>query len=124
MTKFDDIFVPLGKSLVDGLFGLNATHRRVTRAFDAVTGKNVTSNSDTAIKVSPPAGVSVALQYTRLPDSVIKSGDQFVYISSAAGIVPQSGDFFIIRGETWQVVEIQPIVSGELTAATVVVLRK
>lgn len=119
-TAFDNIFVPLAEKLVDNTFGFDATHRRVTRTYDATEGKNVESNADTPVKVTPPA----PYEQRRIDGTVIQIGDQRIIISSASGIVPQSADLFIIGGQTWQVVTIFPIVSGEQTAAYEVQLRQ
>lgn len=119
MTAFDDIFVPLAEQLVDGTFGFNATHRRVTRTYDASTGKNTESNADTTVKITPPNPYN----QRQINDTTILQGDQWVIMSSASGIVPQDNDKFVIGGNVWKVVAIQPIVSGEQTAAYQVQLR-
>ena len=120
MTKFDDIFVPLAEQLVDDTFGFDATHRRVTRSYDVATGKNTSTSSDVSVKITPPA----PYEQRRIDGTVIQLGDQRVIMSSRSGVVPQSADFFIIGGQTWQVVAIFPIVSGEQTAAYEVQLRQ
>ena len=120
MTKFDDIFVPLAEQLVDDTFGLSVTHRRVTRTYDPATGKNSVSNSDTTVVVTPPA----PYEQRRIDGTVIQLGDQRIIQSSKSGIVPQSADLYVIGGQTWQVVAIFPIVSGESTAAYEVQLRQ
>lgn len=118
-TAFDNIFVPLAEKLVDNTFGFDATHRRVTRAYDVTTGKNTESNADTTVKITPPA----PFEQRRIDGTIIQIGDQQIIMSSSSGIVPQSTDFFIIGGVTWQVIRIEPIVSGEQTAAYSVQLR-
>jgi hypothetical protein len=120
MTKFDDIFVPLASQLIDDTFGFDVTHRRVTRAYDPATGKNTSSNADTTIKITPPA----PYEQRRIDGTLIQLGDQRIMISSASGVVPISADLFIIGGQTWQVVAIFPIISGESTAAYEVQLRQ
>ena len=120
MTAFDDIFVPLAEQLVDNTFGFSATHRRVTRTFDPVTGKNTDNNADVSVKITPPA----PYDQRRIDGTIIQIGDQWIIISSASGVVPRGTDFFIIGGSIWQVVTIQPIVSGEQTAAYQVQLRQ
>lgn len=120
MTKFDDIFVPLAEQLIDDTFGFSVTHRRVTRTYDVSTGKNAVSNSDTSVTITPPA----PYEQRRIDGTVIQLGDQRIMLSAKSGIVPESTDFFIIGGQTWQVVAIFPIVSGEQTAAYEVQLRQ
>lgn len=119
-TAFDNIFVPLAETLVDDTFGLSVTHRRVTRTYDPATGKNTSTNSDTSVKVTPPA----PYEQRRIDGTVIQLGDQRIIQSSKSGIVPQSADIYIIGGQTWQVVAIFPMVSGEQTAAYEVQLRQ
>ncbi len=120
MTQFDDIFVPLAQQLVDDTFGFAATHRRVARTYDPVTGKNTESNSDTSVTITPPA----PYEQRRIDGTLIQLGDQRTMISSRSGVVPKSADLFIIGGATWQVVAVFPIVSGEQTAAYEIQLRQ
>jgi hypothetical protein len=119
-TAFDQIFVPLATQLIDNTFGFDATHRRQTRTFDVDTGKNTTSNSDTTVKITPPNPYS----QSRIDNTLIQQGDQMVMMSSNSGIVPQLSDKFVINGQTWQVVNVKPIVSGEETAAYELQLRQ
>ena len=120
MTKFDDIFVPLATQLVDNTFGFSVTHRAVTRTYDVVTGKNTVSNADTTISITPPS----PYDQRRIDGTLIQLGDQRIMMSSLSGVVPKSADLFIIGGQTWQVVAVFPIVSGEQTAAYEVQLRQ
>ena len=120
MTQFDDIFVPLAGQLIDDTFGFTATHRRVSRTYNVATGKNVERNTDTSIKITPPA----PYEQRRIDGTVIQLGDQRIMLSSRAGVIPQSADLFIIGGQTWQVITVFPIISGEQTAAYEVQLRQ
>lgn len=120
MTQFDDIFVPLAEQLIDATFGFDVTHRRVARTYDAATGKNVERNTDTTVKVTPPSPYS----NHQIDGTIIQIGDQWIMMSSAAAIVPTLTDFFIISGGTWQVVRVEPIVSGEQTPAYRIQLRQ
>jgi hypothetical protein len=119
-TAFDQIFVPLATQLVDNTFGFDATFRRVSRTYDPATGKNTGSNTDTTVKITPPAPYS----QRRIDGTVIQLGDQQIMISSESGVVPQSADLFVIGGAVWQVVAVFPIVSGEQTAAYNIQLRQ
>lgn len=119
-TAFDNIFVPLAEQLVDNTFGFDATHRRVTRSYDVTTGKNTVSNADTTVKITPPA----PFEQRRIDGTLIQLGDQQIIMSSASGVVPKTTDLFVIGGVIWQVVRIEPIVSGELTAAYSLQLRQ
>lgn len=120
MTQFDDIFVPLAEKLVDGTFGFDVTHRRVAKTYDPTTGKNTESVSNTAVKVTPPAPYN----NRQIDGTLIQIGDQWVIMSGASGIVPRLGDLFIISGGTWRVEQIDPIVSGEQTAAYTIRMRQ
>jgi len=119
-TAFDQIFVPLATQLIDNTFGFNATHRRQTRTYDPATGKNTTSNSDTTVKITPPNPYA----QSRIDGTLIQQGDQMIMMSSNSGIVPTLSDKFVISGQTWQVVQVKPIVSGEQTAAYEIQLRQ
>lgn len=118
-TAFDNIFVPLATQLVDQTFGFNATHRRIVRSYDASTGKNSESVTDTTVKITPPSPFT----QRQINDTTILQGDQQVIMSSASGIVPNDNDKFVIGGNVWKVVAVNPIVSGELSAAYTVQLR-
>lgn len=120
MTQFDDIFVPLAAQLIDGTFGFDVTHRRVKRVYNAATGKNVETNTDTTISVTPPS----PYENRQIDGTLIQIGDQWIMMSSASGIVPTLTDFFLISGGTWQVVRVDPIVSGEQTPAYRIQLRQ
>jgi hypothetical protein len=119
-TQFDNIFVPLAKKLIDATFGFTATLRKVTQSYDAGTGKTTDSNSDTAVKVTPPK----PYQTRHINNTTILEGDAWVTMSTQSSVVPELNDRFIISGVTWQVVRIDPIVSGEETAAYKVQLRQ
>lgn len=119
-TAFDNIFVPLAEQLIDKTFGFAVTHRREARTYDPVTGKNTTSNTDTPILITPPAPYALR----RINNTTVIEGDQWAKMSSASGIVPASGDKFVIGSVVWQVIRVEPIVSGELTAAYTVQMRQ
>ena len=120
MTQFDDIFVPLAERLIDNTFGFDAIHQRPSRTYDPATGKNTETLTSTTVKITPPA----PYQERRIDNTLIKIGDQWIQMSSASGVVPENTDLFVIGGSTWQVVRIDPIVSGEQTAAYTIQLRQ
>lgn len=120
-TKFDQIFVPLAEQLIDGTFGFDATHRRVTRTYDPVTGKNTESNADTTVKITPPSPYNER----RIDNTLIQVGDMMIMMSAKSGIRPQLDDLFIIGGNIWRVAgPVKPIVSGEETPAYEIQLRQ
>jgi hypothetical protein len=118
-TAFDNIFVPLAKQLIDGTFGFTATHRRIARTFDPVTGKNAESVTDTSVKITPPNPYN----QRQINDTTILQGDQMIMMSGESGIVPNDNDKFVIGGNVWKVVAVNPIVSGEQSAAYSIQLR-
>jgi hypothetical protein len=119
-TAFDNIFVPLAEQLIDKTFGFSVTHRREARTYDPATRLNTVSNTDTAVLITPPAPYAIR----RINGTTVLDGDQWTKMSSASGIIPTSADKFIIGGVTWQVVRVEPIVSGEQTAAYTIQLRQ
>lgn len=119
-TAFDQIFVPLATQLIDNTFGFDATHRRQSRTYDPATGKNTVSNTDTTVKITPPN----PYDQRRIDNTLIQQGDMMIMMSSNSGIVPQLSDKFVINSQTWQIVNVKPIVSGEQTAAYDIQLRQ
>ncbi len=115
MTKFDDIFVPLAKNLINETFGFTATLRRETRTFVPATGKNTATSTDYSVKITPPS----PFNRKKFPDAAFEDGDMMTMVAGdGLTIVPSPvSDFLVYAGTVWQVMMVLPIVSGEQTAA-------
>lgn len=117
MTLFDDVFSgPQGvaKSLI-GKFGTSATLRREGRTFDVSTRRNTVSNTDYAVKMTPPQPYNKG----RKGDTVVEVGELTTMIAAdGLAIVPNTTtDKIVYGGTVWQILKSDPIVSGDQTAA-------
>lgn len=119
-TKFDNIFRPLAKKLVNDTFGTSATLRTFSESYNVTTGKNTRTATDTTVKISPPAPVAES----RIA-GVVEAGDaRTVVAASPLGAVrPSTEDALIWDSKTWQIVQVNPIVSGDLVAAYELIFR-
>lgn len=124
MTLFDDVFAGeagVANQLIDR-YGIEVTYRRVTKTYSASTGKNTGSNTDSSPKMTPPG----MYKKDRIGDSVVEQGDIVTLISGVAlSFEPSTKtDFIVYNNQTWQVLAIEPVVSGVQTAAYILQLRR
>lgn len=118
-TKFDNIFRPLARKLVNETFGTSATLIRTENSYDVATGKNVPTETSYSVKISPPAPVAE----NRIT-GVVAAGDAATYLAaSEVAIKPRTEDRLVWDGKTWQIVQVNELVSGDLKAAFEVVIR-
>lgn len=123
MSRFDGIFRNLATQLIDNTFGTTATLRRQTSVYDVTTGDNVRTNTDTTVSISPPAPV----RENRRPDNaLVQVGDATCYVAAQGlSVVPNPVDDSLIwNDDTYQIVAVEPIVSGDQDAAYVLFLRR
>lgn len=121
-TKFDKIFRPLAKKLINDTFGTDATLRTYSESFSVTTGKNVRTATNYSVKISPPAPVAES----RI-QGVVEAGDSRTLVAAselAAGYRPSTEDALVWDSTTWQIVEVNPIVSGDQFAAFELIIRK
>lgn len=119
-TLFDNIFRPLAKKLINSTFGTSATLRQYTDVYSVATGKNVRTETDTVIKISPPAPV----KESRI-SGVVQAGDARCMIAaSPISVSPGTEDALVWDSATWQIVQVNPIWSGDQKAAFELILRK
>ena len=124
MTLFDDVFSgPQGvaKSLITK-FGTPVTLRREAKTYDVATGKNTVSSTDYSVKMTPPQPYRKA----RKGDAVVEVGDITAMIAAdGLVIVPNvTTDKVVYGGNVWQIVTVDPVVSGDSTAAYQLRLRQ
>lgn len=103
-------------------FGATMTLRRQAGVYDPATGKNTETATDYAIVGSPPSPVDLR----RVDGEMIKQGDaETILAASDLTVAPdQTTDHIVFAGETWSVVAVEPIYSGEQVAAYQLRLRK
>ena len=123
MSKFDGIFRDLATQLIDNTFGTSATLRRQTSVYDPVTGDNTRSNTDISVSISPPAP---AREGRRPDNALVQQGDAECYMAAKGlSVVPSPVDDKLIwNGDTYQVVAVFNIVSGDQNAAYRLILRR
>ena len=119
MTQFDTIFRPLARRLVNETFGTSAILRDESDSYDPATGRNTRTATDYPVKISPPAPVVER----RLTD-VVQAGDA-VSLLAAEGlpVEPTTEQKLVWDDKVWQIVQVNPIVSGDQKAAFEIILR-
>lgn len=124
VTPLDEKLVPKALALIEK-FGTNATFHIPANdppTFDADT--NTTAEgaiTDHVRKISPPD------PYTKewIDGKLIVLGDARCYVA-ASGIpfTPNEGQKLTYGGDKWQIIKSDPLVSGDLTAAYELRIRK
>lgn len=119
-TKFDNIFRPLAKKLINDTFGTTATLRSFSDSYSVATGKNTRTQTDTSVKISPPAPVAER----RADGSVVQLGDgRTVVAAEGLSIRPATEMSLVWDSKTWHIVQVTPIVSGDQNAAYELIIR-
>lgn len=82
-------------------FGATVTVSRETAgAYDPVTGTNAAGTTQTWT----PSGLRLDYSQREIDGTLIKAGDQRVYMSAVAGLDPQTGDTVTLGADVWRVV--------------------
>lgn len=102
--------------------GINATFTVETKTFDATLNRVTVSATDTYTqKVSPPARYSTSYSGADL----VKQGDASVILpASGLEFTPTENMNVTIGSETWHIVSVSPMRSGDLVAAYRLHLRQ
>lgn len=122
MSVLDGPMANVAKSLV-GTFKRSATLRWYGASFyDDSTGKNSPTPTDVSCAISPPQAYSLS----QIDGTLIKAGDMhFIVARTGIGREPKANrDEFIIGSQTWFIVRVMPISSGESDAAYDVHVRR
>lgn len=118
-TAFDTRFRALARKLIDGTFGTSATLRTFAESYDVATGKNTRTATDRAVTISPPAPVAES----RI-SGVVEAGDAECYVAALSlSVRPSTEDVLESDAREWQVVQVNPVVSGDEKAAYRLVIR-
>jgi len=119
MTAFDDIFVPLASDEIADA-GISATLFTYTASYDRTTGTNTRTETSTSVVVLPPSRTSLRF----VDGDVVKVGDaQTLLASQGLSVTPKRGSKLTVSGQTWEIVRVDPLISGESTAAWKLFLR-
>jgi hypothetical protein len=102
-------------------FGKSVMLRRVTRAFDPATGKTTDTVEEFTVKVSPPE----RFRETLIDGTLVKAGDLKTHLpAEGLDIVPEPArDRVVIDNKPWNLLRVDPVVSGEQTAFYTLHLR-
>jgi hypothetical protein len=118
--KLDGVMVPLAKNLIAD-FGGPVPYTQVTETFDISTGKTTKTEVVSSQSVTPPEPYKTG----RIDGDVIRMGDMKTLIAdSGLGFVPSMGDNLLYSGVEWQIVAVDPVYSGQLTAMYELQLRR
>ena len=123
---FDNVFRPVGSTLVD-LYGVPSTYTAKTDSgIDTTTGLPSTTENSQTLTMTPPS----AYKIEEVDGSIIQSHDMNTYIAGEAwdlafpSVQPQIGDEVTINGQEYTVVNPNPVYSGLLVAAYKLQLRR
>lgn len=118
-TQFDNIFRPLAKRLINDVFGTSATLVVESDSYNPTTGINTRTATNYSVKISPPAPVAER----RLTD-VVQAGDAVCLIAGEGlAVEPTTENKIVWDSKTWQIVQVNQIVSGDQKAAYELILR-
>ena len=118
--QLDNVLRPVAERLIEQ-FGGPLVYRRVSRAFDASSGK--TTQTETVVNVigTPPEPYNER----RLDGTTIQVGDITSSIKALnLGFTPEVGDKVTFDSALWQVVGVTPVYSGALPALYELQLRQ
>jgi hypothetical protein len=103
-------------------FGKAVTIRRVTRSFDPASGKATETHEDFPAKISPPERFREAL----IDGTLVRAGDLRAQLAAEGlTIIPEPArDRIVIDGTAWDLLRVDPVMSGEQTALYTLHLRK
>lgn len=120
MATLDALFPGLAARLIDR-FGAVASLETVTKVDDLVSG-NVTETAVTAkIKITPPEPFTIGL----IDGTLVEAGDMTTLVAGQdmATAPTANRDRLVFAADTWQIVAVDPIYSGDLVAAYRLQLR-
>lgn len=122
MSQFDKIFGNLATQLIDKTFGTAAVVLRETSTYDVESGDNNMTSVSHPVSISPPAPI----KKSRLKDgTVFQMGDLTCMVArQGIPIVPNpTSDRLVYQGSNYQIIEVNPLVSGDQDAAYELVCR-
>lgn len=118
MTALDEKFVPLALKLVTK-FGITATLFTYSGGYTPSSGSNARTETPTSVTATPPQKVR-----QELASKEIKVSDSFTYLAaSGLTVTPARDSKITLSGQKWHVVRVDPLISGDSTAAYRLFLR-
>jgi len=121
MATLDALFPGLAARLIDK-FGADASLETVTKTDDLATGKVTESVSAAVVKITPPEPFTVGL----IDGTLVEAGDLTTLVAAQGlSATPAANrDRLIFASETWQIVAVDPIFSGDAATAYRLQLRQ
>lgn len=121
MTTLDKILPGLAERLIDK-FGAGASLEIVTKTDDLASGKVSESVVATPVNITPTEPFAIG----QIDGTLVQAGD-LITLAAAQGLstAPVANrDRLVFASETWQVVAVDPVYSGDSVAAYRLHLRR
>ena len=120
MATLDALFPGLAARLIDR-FGASASLETVTKTDDLTTGKVAESVATAELKITPPEPFSIGL----IDGTLVEAGDMTTLVAaqSLSSIPVANRDRLVFAAETWRIVTVGPIYSGDDVTAYRLQLR-
>jgi hypothetical protein len=122
-TPLDTKLLPVVKSLLD-TYGATVSYTRNTATasnYDPATGSVTTSETVVSVKILPPETYALFYEGT----SGVRAGDLRTGVAaSGLGFVPVRDDRLVFNGDTFTVVRVEPVASGDSIVLYLLQLRK
>ena len=121
MATLDALFPGLAARLIDR-FGATASLETVSKSDDLATGKVNETATAASVKITPPEPFTVGL----IDGTLVEAGDMTTLVAAEGlNTAPHTNrDRLVFSGETWQIVGVEPIYSGDVAAAYRLQLRR
>lgn len=112
------------RALADDLtseFGKTVTFVEVSKTFDPSTGSTTETTTETTLASVPPQDFA----FSEMDGSLIQQGDLVIGLpAKTVPVEPTTQDRLKIDGDTWQIVAVRPVASGEQVALYNVQVRQ
>lgn len=121
MTILDDSLIPGVQDLLDEL-GKAATLRHVTAStYNPTTGAASKTTTDEAVKITPPSGYPAGM----IDGDLVRHGDVKCLVAAQdLTNIPAEDDRVVYDSQTFGIVTVAPIYSGEQVCAYKLQLRR
>lgn len=121
MATLDALFPGLAARLID-TFGATASLETVSKTDDLASGKVSESVSATAVKITPPEPFAIGA----IDSTLVQAGDVTTLVAAqGTSATPVANrDRLVFAAQTWQIVAVDPIYSGDAVAAYRLQLRR
>lgn len=121
MATLDALFPGLAARMIDQ-FGATASLETVSKTDDLATGKVSECVTVAAIKITPPEPFTIGL----IDGTLVEAGDMTTLaVAQGLSAAPAANrDRLVFASETWRIVAVDPIYSGDTATAYRLHLRR